>query len=109
MVVMIIVSGQYDYAIGYEPLQHCSQYVNDYSLSSSKTPWDELIGHHVVMMSAITSIYQPRITPSITNAFIEYPTDETPASTHGINCNNGLGIGTNGRGFDVDDEESYTP
>ena len=27
--------------------------------------------------------------------------DETPASNNGINCNNGLGMGNNGRGIDV--------
>lgn len=30
--------------------------------------------------------------------------DVIAASNNGINCNNGLGIGTNGRGFDIDEE-----
>ena len=38
------------------------------------------------------------------NVVEENREDETPASNNGINCNNGLGIGTNRRGFDVDDD-----
>jgi len=42
------------------------------------------------------------------NVVEENRDDETPASNNGINCNNGLGISINGRGFDVDDERIPT-
>ena len=42
------------------------------------------------------------------NVVAENKDDETPASNNGINCNNGLGISINGRGFDVDDERIPT-
>ena len=35
------------------------------------------------------------------NVVEETRDDETPASNNGINCNNGLGIGNNGRGINV--------
>ena len=59
--------------------QHCSQYVEDYSLSSSKTPWDEINWPSRSNDECNKKYYTSRVS------------------------------GTNGRGFDVDDERILHP